>query len=215
MEGRQALSDRCAAYEAMLEKCRDQFAFYASQHAAKDPPQLAKSQVNTDFVEQINLLLGGNTAVSGNLTARPLDQLLADVREFHEVFGLTDWLPGEMPVPLTIVEVDIRAKWIKSEAQELIVDTEGAMAGNIDPVDLMAKQVDALIDAIYFAAGGLVRMGLDAAPLWAIVHGQNMAKRQPDGSVLRREGDRKIVKPEGWVDPHQLLVAEIKRQVGL
>lgn len=35
---------------------------------------------------------------------------------------------------------------------------------------------------------------------WAEVHGSNMAKLQPDGTVLRRE-DGKVIKPDGWLPP--------------
>lgn len=144
-----------------------------------------------------------------------LSGIIEDVREFHEVFA-PDWLPERVPLPLNYPQALTRGKWVQSEVKELVDDTVAAGAvclGSDDMVDLMAKQADAFLDMIYFAAGGLVRMGIDPSALWAIVHGQNMAKRQPDGSVKRREGDGKVVKPEGWVDPHELLVAEIKRQI--
>ncbi len=209
---------RIAQLEGLLTKHRDQFAYYASNHAMKagnasDPDVYAdatrKAAVNTEFVEEANRVLAGALP-----PLEGLDILLADVTEFHAVFA-PDWLPGPMPMPLSLTEAETRAKWIKSEGTELADDTRAArpMApGSDEMFDLMAKQVDAFLDAIYFSLGGLVRMGVRPSALWRIVHGQNMAKRNPDGTVTRRAGDGKVVKPAGWVDPHELLVAEIKRQ---
>ena len=38
----------------MLLECRKQFQFYADQHMAKNPPQVAKAHANVTFVSQIN-----------------------------------------------------------------------------------------------------------------------------------------------------------------
>ena len=205
---------RIAALEAQLRKDRDQFAFYAGNHRAKPGGKtpgtdtFEKASANEDMVREIDAVLAGRTV-------DPLKPLLDDVVEFHAVFA-PDWLPEAVPLPLTLAQAETRAKWIRSEARELDHETRGAphfYLGDDKMVDLMAKQADAFIDAIYFALGGLVRMKLNVKPLWDIVHGQNMAKRNADGTVTRREGDGKVVKPAGWVDPHELLVAEIKRQI--
>jgi hypothetical protein len=141
-----------------------------------------------------------------------------DVLEFTKTF-CPDWLQTEPRTPLTVAEAETRSTWIKSEAIELVIDTTNAFydpsTSNDDIAELMAKQADAFLDAVYFSIGGLVRLGIDFKPLWNIIHGQNMAKRQPDGSVSRRAHDGKVIKPDGWVDPHELLVAEIKRQLAL
>lgn len=238
MWGRDALAARCALLDSMLVRARDQFRYYAKNHRTKAEGMRhsadgrfkddamrrenlledaaasdAKADVNEALAADIDLTLGGmEPTVSGNLTQSGFGKLLDDVRTFHETFA-PDWLPGELPAPLTVGEAETRAAWVKSEMNELIVDTDRGPVPNVE--DLMAKQADAFLDAVYFACGGLVRMGLDPSPLWAIVHGQNMAKVHPDGTVKRREHDGKVIKPEGWVDPHELLVAEVKRQVGL
>jgi len=40
-----------------------------------------------------------------------------------------------------------------------------------------------------------------------------MAKLWPDGRPRYREGDGKVIKPQGWEDPAEKLAAEIRRQV--
>ncbi len=119
-----------------------------------------------------------------------------DVHDFHRVFSH----PANFtPVLQPDGRKHARADWIAEEVQELR-----------DATTVM-DQADAYIDIIYFAIGGMVEIGVDPGPLWDIVHGANMAKVQPDGSVKRR-ADGKIVKPEGWEAPDDKLRAEIERQ---
>jgi predicted HAD superfamily Cof-like phosphohydrolase len=162
-----------------------------------------------------------------------IEHALADVIEWHSAFQ-PDWLSGGTIQPLSMEEGEIRAAWIESEARELKDDTYNAVLRRRDQlstvhdvsdlsynetIGLMAKQVDAAMDAVYFALGIPMRMGLNPGPFWRIVHGQNMAKMHTDEHgakhVVRRESDGKVVKPEGWVDPHELIVAEIKRQMAV
>lgn len=224
---------------AQLRKARGQFQFYADNHRAKAQKlaetvgedhtevqaALEKAKTNEAMVAEIDGTIGLDDgagerdmvkAVRSSDVFAPgtLAAIMGDAMDFHRVLG-TAWLPYAVPMPLTLGEAQVRQKWMASEGAELVRDT--VFAGDVAPgsdamVDLIAKQADAFIDAIYFAAGGLVRMGIDPSPLWDIAHGQNMAKVQPDGSVLC-DADGKIIKPEGWVDPHALQVAEIKRQI--
>lgn len=119
-----------------------------------------------------------------------------DVHEFHRVF---DHPRNVYPTMQPEGRKESRADWIAEEVQELR-DAKTLFDG-----------ADAYIDIIYFAVGGLVEMGIEPGPLWSIVHRANMAKVQPDGTVKRRE-DGKIVKPENWTAPDELLKAEIRRQ---
>lgn len=128
----------------------------------------------------------------------PLERVCQDVREFHRVFSHPI---GEAPRMLPPERAKARAEWITSEADELLD------AGTI------FEQADAFIDAIYFAIGGLVDMGIDPSPIWSLVQAANMAKVQPDGSVKRRESDGKILKPDGWVPPDAAIYDEIMRQM--
>lgn len=126
-----------------------------------------------------------------------LRALMRDVTTFHTTFDHPVGRSGPQLQPVDRVEA--RSGWIDSETQELREATT------------VADQVDAYIDAIYFGVGGLVDIGVDAGPIWEIVHRANMAKVQPDGTVKRRE-DGKIIKPDGWQDPGPQIVAEVERQ---
>jgi predicted HAD superfamily Cof-like phosphohydrolase len=70
-------------------------------------------------------------------------------------------------------------------------------------------QIDSLIDMMYFALGGLYKMGLDdahASAIFAAVHESNMTKRK--GVVAKRDnGSPDAVKPEGWVSPEERISA--------
>lgn len=124
---------------------------------------------------------------------------MAHVREFHDTFAVTP-VPT-IPTMQSEFFAERRAKWIEEEMQELREATD------------IASQADAYIDAIYFAFGGLIELGIDPSPLWDIVHGANMAKLQPDGTVLRDPVTRKTLKPAGWTPPEPLLRAEVERQI--
>ena len=127
-----------------------------------------------------------------------IDPAWEDVRAFHLAFGSP---APDAPAALERDKVERRAAWIEEEAQEL------REATTID------EQADAFIDAIYFAIGGLVEMGIRPGPLWDIVQGANMAKLWPDGRPRWRESDGKVIKPAGWENPAEKLAAEIRRQL--
>lgn len=64
--------------------------------------------------------------------------------------------------------------------------------------------VDSLIDLMYFAIGGLHKMGLTVSEMeqcCQIVHECNMEKRK--GIVDRRNHEHDAVKPEGWIGPEE------------
>lgn len=64
-------------------------------------------------------------------------------------------------------------------------------------------QIDSIIDLIYFAIGGLVRMGLSSDKIeliFKVVNNANMNKIK--GKKNREiEHDLDAIKPKGWVDP--------------
>ena len=128
-----------------------------------------------------------------------IDPAWQDVRAFHLAFS------HPAPDTPTLMDPDManrRAAWIEEEAQELREATT------------IEDQADAFIDVIYFALGGLVNLGVQPGPLWDIVQAANMAKLWPDGRPRHREGDGKVVKPDGWQDPGPKLAAEVLRQMG-
>jgi predicted HAD superfamily Cof-like phosphohydrolase len=129
-----------------------------------------------------------------------IDLAWEDVRAFHLAFAAP---APEAPSLIERERVEARADWIEEEVQEL------REAVTIE------EQADAFIDVIYFALGGLVNLGIRPGALWDIVQGANMAKLWPDGRPRYREGDGKVIKPDGWEDPGPKLAAEIRRQIAV
>lgn len=76
----------------------------------------------------------------------------------------------------------------------------------------VVDQVDALIDLVYFALGGLHKIGLDedkVQRIFSVVHSKNMSKKK--GNVEKRliEGAADAVKPDNWEGPETLITAII------
>ncbi|WP_141261138.1 pyrophosphohydrolase domain-containing protein [Brevibacillus reuszeri] len=98
--------------------------------------------------------------------------------------------------------------------QQSINTTAKKIIDKNEPVDdVLVAQADALIDVDYFVQGSFDVMGVDPQPLFDIVQSANMAKLFPDGKPRYREGDGKIIKPEGWEGPEPKLKQEIERQM--
>lgn len=77
------------------------------------------------------------------------------------------------------------------------------------------KQIDSLIDSLYFAYGGLYKLGLSdeqVADIFAAVHNCNMNKKK--GVVAKRaiEGSVDAIKPENWVSPEEAIAAILDRK---
>lgn len=64
--------------------------------------------------------------------------------------------------------------------------------------NLLAQQVDALLDLLYFTYGSFVLMGVDPRPLQKIVHEANMGKLFPDGKPHYDKITGKVLKPDNW-----------------
>lgn len=67
-------------------------------------------------------------------------------------------------------------------------------------------QIDSMVDLIYFAIGGLVRMGLDEDAIhsiFSVVHEANSLKKA--GVKAEREHTHNLdaTKPKGWVSPEE------------
>jgi predicted HAD superfamily Cof-like phosphohydrolase len=100
---------------------------------------------------------------------------------------------------LEAAELDQTTKCLREEIDEL----ERAHQ-NTDFIE----GVDALIDLVYFAIGGLYRMGLspeEIAQCAEIIHNCNMRKEK---GVVWRRGDGSAAdatKPSGWKGPEELM----------
>ena len=119
-----------------------------------------------------------------------------DVQDFHLAFGHP---AAATPTKQSVDRVTKRASWLRSEVDEL------------EEAKTVVDQADAYMDIIYFAIGGMVELGVYPQQLWDIVHKANMAKLGPNGKPLFHP-DGKTRKPDGWVAPEPLLMAEINRQ---
>lgn len=70
------------------------------------------------------------------------------------------------------------------------------------------KQIDSCIDSVYFALGGLYKLGLSpiqVEQIFAAVHQANMTKKK--GKVAHRNIDGAVdaMKPEDWVSPEEAI----------
>ena len=104
------------------------------------------------------------------------------------------------------VEVDSYADMTPNEEDLLIVQMKEEISEFITACsdDDVVDKVDALIDSIYFAMGGLYRIGVTNEAfekIFAVIHTANMTKKK--GRVATRPGHSApdAVKPEGWVPP--------------
>jgi predicted HAD superfamily Cof-like phosphohydrolase len=122
------------------------------------------------------------------------------VRDFHLAFNHP---VADKPTLLTYDQASNRAKWIVEETDELLEATNK---------NDIYEQADAFIDIIYFALGGLVQLGVDPEPIFKVVQKANMSKLWEDG-MPHYNSDGKIIKPEGWQDPHDQIV-EIINNMG-
>lgn len=153
--------------------------------------------VVSDFHKYIGSVADILKSEVAKTNTHPINALVSKVREFHITFKHP---ASSFPVMQSLSRAAARAKWIVSETVELT-----------DARDIY-DQADAYLDTIYFALGGLVEQGLDAGPLFDIVHTANMAKVWSDGTIHYDENN-KVVKPPEWQDPKPLLKAEIDRQI--
>ena len=120
---------------------------------------------------------------------------------FRRIFDFNQNVLGidpRLPMPLVNNEKTWLAGCIREESEEL-----GAAEDIVD-------QVDALVDAIVFATGGLYRLGLTAEQAEACVAAvmdANFEKKagQKAGRVF--DGVVDAVKPTGWVGPENRIKA--------
>lgn len=156
---------------------------------------------------------------------------------FHQAFGHPI---GSIP---TVIEPELAIKRAIWTAEELVEFIHASVAGEsgaflkaltafidgiddavkkqlavgpIAPEDVLTAQMDALTDISYFNYGSYAVAGVDPQPLFDIVQDANMGKLWEDGKPRYREGDRKILKPDGWEEnfaPEKRLKEEINRQI--
>ena len=115
--------------------------------------------------------------------------LLQDVKEFHEKFGLAyDGPPRELSLELRV----FRREFLKEELREYVT------------AETLYEQLDALVDLVYVALGTARLHGFDFDEAWRRVHQANMSKvrAQKDSDSKRGSAAFDVVKPSGWVAPY-------------
>ena len=121
-----------------------------------------------------------------------------EVKKFQEAFGHPT---SDFPIVMEEERAKKRYLWMSEELNEFL-----AASKNKDIVE----QADAMIDVIYLALGTLVEMGVEPDELFKIVQHANMSKLWADGKPHYNDMG-KVVKPEGWEDPHKKLELAIKK----
>lgn len=100
---------------------------------------------------------------------------------------------------------------------QAIDQAQAKLAAKQQPVsDSLVEQVDALCDLLYFTYGSFSLLGVDPAPILAIVHEANMGKLFPDGQPHYDPETHKVMKPSDWEEryaPEPRIKAEINRQL--
>ena len=141
--------------------------------------------------------------------------MVKDIREFHEKFGLEyNGKPRTLPPELA----EFRRRFLEEELSEFKSDSYraeyfAAMLNSGAPTDQIIDflnrittglegSLDALVDLVYVALGTAYLQGFDFAEAWRRVHEANMKKVR----VERKEDSKRgstfdVVKPEGWEPP--------------
>jgi predicted HAD superfamily Cof-like phosphohydrolase len=78
-------------------------------------------------------------------------------------------------------------------------------------LEVLANEVDAFGDAVYFLHNATAKKGISLSSVVRVIHEANMNKRFANGQFHRRESDNKIIKPEGWTEPD--ILVEMMRQM--
>lgn len=135
--------------------------------------------------------------------------MIKEIFDFnHRALGLN---PRCGNLGLSSSELDFLRKALSEESDELLLawyQSDDSAQGRLLTNNMaIVKQVDALIDAAYFAIGGLARLGLTAQQAQAcfnVIHQANMRKKLG----ITHRGDTGVadaVKPEGWEGPEKAI----------
>lgn len=122
------------------------------------------------------------------------------VKDFHKAFNHPY---SDKPKLMDMDRANKRYSWILEEINEFIKATTE---------NDLYEQVDAMIDVIYFALGTLVELGVPPAEIFSIVQTANMSKLFADGKPHYNDIG-KVIKPEGWEDPHDKIVEAINNLI--
>ena len=103
------------------------------------------------------------------------------------------------------------AKESKAVLHEIIDEAKELKYKELDKVDRIAEQADAVVDMIYYLLNATSKNNINVDPIFVGVHDKNMEKRDPKTGLFIKRDDGKILKPEGWT-PYNVS-DEIKKQL--
>ena len=134
---------------------------------------------------------------------------LADIKAFHEKFGLAyDGKPRVLPPDLA----EFRLKFMGEELREWAFEQEKYEQLASDPQVCLEQQLDALVDLMYVQLGTVYLQGLGPKfeEAWRRVQAANMAKVRVERAEDSKRGSTfDVIKPAGWTPPdHSDLVAD-------
>ena len=117
-----------------------------------------------------------------------MTDLMRDIQEFHEKFGLEyNGPPRNLPSDLE----QFRTDFMREELAEY------------QTTHMKAKKLDALVDLVYVAIGTAYLHGFDFNEAWRRVHEANMKKvRAKRADQSKRGSTYDVVKPPGWQPPN-------------
>ena len=98
---------------------------------------------------------------------------------------------------------ELEAQWLVATLKEETEEFEDALVVDDSEVALQG-QADALMDLVYFAVGGLTRLGITPEKMhriFQVVHNANMSKKKGVKKERAVAFDLDCKKPDGWVSP--------------
>ena len=123
-----------------------------------------------------------------------MKQLIADVAAFHVA---CDVPIAAAPAVPGVDRVKLRIELIREEVtRELLPAME---AGDLPEI------ADAMADSIYVIVGAAIEYGIPLDRVWSLVQSANMAKVDPETGRVKKRGDGKVLKPDGWVSPNEAI----------
>ena len=138
-----------------------------------------------------------------NTNAEPISNSLVFASMDVATFRAACDLPvSQSPGLVDEDERDLHINLVDEECNELITALE---QGNLVGI------ADGGIDLIYVTIGLLLHHGIPIPAVWKAVHDANMAKVDPVTGKVRRRSDGKVLKPDGWTPPDDIIAAIIKK----
>ena len=137
---------------------------------------------NLGGMSEIGVHLECSLALVEAIERTQRDGFTADVRDFHEKFGLLPKEPVSQELNPELAKQ--RVAHLKEELDEYI------------RAKTLSDKLDALVDLVYVALGTACMHGFDFDEAWRRVHAANMRK------IRVEKGEKQgIQKPDGWRGP--------------